>query len=120
MWKAGAKLDTLAAVVDLLARDGVETEEDLAAWLSDPSNAASLRALKGIGPKTFAYIGILLGHDAVAVDRHIRDFVARAGVSTDDCADVALVVERAAALLGVSARALDHAIWREGAKPPPH
>jgi 3-methyladenine DNA glycosylase/8-oxoguanine DNA glycosylase len=94
-----------------LVNQGIEMEADLQAWLDRPGNASLLLELRGVGPKTVDYVKMLVGLPAVAVDRHVRAFVEEAGVSCRAYEDIGAVVECAAAELGVSAGALDVAIW---------
>ena len=55
------RTERFSRVLDLFAAEGIETEEDLRAWLSQESNLSKLRSIKGIGPKTIDYFKILVG-----------------------------------------------------------
>lgn len=109
-WRHPEKPRRLTAVVDLLHRSGVDDEQALAEWFS-ADGRSSLLALKGFGPKTADYVGMLVGSPAVPVDRHIRAFVREAGVSRERYEDVQVLVEATADLLSVDRGTLDASIW---------
>src|SRR5438105_1280990 len=80
-WAAGKKTRTLEALGVLLVTSRVESEADLKVWMmSNPNSIEQLKAIKGIGDKTVDYLKILCGLDSNAVDRHVRSFVAMAGI----------------------------------------
>jgi hypothetical protein len=54
---------------------------------------------------------MLVGIPAVAVDRHIRTFVQRAGFRSNNYTAIREVVEEAADRLQVHRTSLDYAIW---------
>ncbi|MFD3977079.1 HhH-GDP family DNA glycosylase [Streptomyces griseus] len=110
------KVATAHAITDLLAGDGVDTREDLHAWLDQQANRAALRAVKGVGPKSVDYVGNLVGRSHVAVDVHLRDFAVDAGVPHLPYAQLRAVYEEAAALLGHEKGGLEHAVWRHRSK----
>lgn len=110
------KVATAHAITDLLAADGVDTREDLYAWLDHRANRAALRAVKGVGPKSIDYIGNLVGRSHVAVDVHLRAFAVDAGVPDLPYARLRAVYEEAAALLGHDKGGLEHAVWRHKSK----
>ena len=111
-WPHGEKPARIEALAHLLDSEGVQTVEQLGAWVQDPMSRSKLLALHGIGKKTADYLANLAGHSVSAVDRHIRAFVARAGVDVHRYADVhallAAVAEREHLHLG----ALDRQIWK--------
>jgi hypothetical protein len=95
-----------------LQRRAIETEEQFADWLRNEDNGVLLRAQKGIGPKTLDYFKILVGLDASAIDVHLTNFIAEAGISAakyEDCQDL---VNQCADQLGVAKANLDYGIWR--------
>lgn len=112
-WKPDSKkMTTLRDLADLLVREKVETTEDLQQALGDEGFRSRLRAVKGVGPKTVDYLGILTGStEHVAVDSQLRAFVRDAGVSASDYDEVRKVIIDAAADRGWDAGALDAAIW---------
>jgi hypothetical protein len=111
-WSEGQKPQTLLALIRLLLEYGVETEDDLRAWLERPENLELLQRIKGIKDKTTDYLQILVGIQTVAVDMHLFDFLAEAGAQTSDYAEARQVLRETAALLGVEPAKLDHSIWR--------
>ncbi len=108
----GRKAIWIQQMTDFFVERGIETTDDLRYWLSVAEQVDLLFQLKGVGLKTTNYLKLLAGlRDSVAVDTHIRAFLAAAGiVSTDDHAAGALVAE-AAAILNVSPAQLDASIW---------
>ncbi|MFF1297165.1 MULTISPECIES: hypothetical protein [unclassified Streptomyces] len=106
------KVATAHAITDLLAANGVDTRDDLHAWLDHLANRAALRTVKGVGPKSIDYIGNLVGRSHVAVDVHLRTFAADAGVPDLRYEQLRALYEEAAALLGHDKGGLEHAVWR--------
>ncbi|MFF3014078.1 hypothetical protein [Streptomyces sp. NPDC057939] len=106
------RVATARAITDLLSVRGVDTREDLHAWLDHRTNRAALRTVKGVGPKTVDYIGNLVGRSQVAVDVHLRTFAANAGVPGLPYEQLRAAYEEAAALLGHEPGGMEHAVWR--------
>ncbi|WP_310725804.1 hypothetical protein [Streptomyces sp. N2A] len=107
-----SRVATAHAITDLLAAKGVDTRDELHAWLGHQDNRATLRAVKGVGPKSVDYIGNLVGRSHVAVDAHLRTFAADAGVSDLRYEQLQAAYEKAATLLGHERGGLEHAVWR--------
>ncbi|MEU9473435.1 hypothetical protein AB0D78_44200 [Streptomyces avermitilis] len=106
------RVATAHGITDLLAASGVDTRNDLRAWLDHEASRAALLAVEGVGPKTVDYIGNLVGRSQVAVDVHLRTFAADAGVSGLKYEQLRAVYEETAVLLGHEAGGLEHAVWR--------
>ncbi|WP_405598344.1 MULTISPECIES: hypothetical protein [unclassified Streptomyces] len=106
------RVATAHGITALLVAKGVDTREDLHAWLAHEDGRAALRAVKGVGPKSVDYIGNLVGRSQVAVDVHLRAFAADAGVSGLAYEQLRGVYESAAAVLGHEPGGLEHAVWR--------
>lgn len=102
-------------ITDLLVAEGVDSPDDLHAWLDHQANRAALRTVKGVGPKSVDYIGNLVGRSQVAVDVHLRVFAANAGVTGLGYEQLQAVYEQAAVLLGHEPGGLEHAVWRSQA-----
>lgn len=47
-WNGGRKLETLAALIELLLPEQIETEEEFREWIREPANLVRLRKIKGI------------------------------------------------------------------------
>jgi hypothetical protein len=107
-----SRVATAHGITDLLAASGVDTRDDLHAWLDDQANRGALRAVKGVGPKSVDYIANLAGRSHVAVDVHLRAFAADAGVSGLGYEQLRAVYEKTAAILGHEPVGLEHAVWR--------
>jgi endonuclease III-like uncharacterized protein len=90
----------------------VQTEDDLREWLLIPDNAPRLKRIKGIGNKTVDYLGLLVGLQTIAVDRHTMNFLAEADIQVSGYKDVHQVVSQTAEILTISSIMLDQSIWR--------
>ena len=83
----------------------------MAKALERPGNPKLLVELRGVGPKTVDYLKMLVGLPDLAVDRHIRLLVSRAGLSYTRYEDIKNVVGLAADELGIRRDTFDKAIW---------
>lgn len=112
-WTHPVKVERAWALARKFQEVKIESVDDLARWWESFGAQAVLMNIPGVGPKTAEYIGILAGApSAVAVDTHMRAFVAElAGMPLPDIL-VKDVVLRAAALLGIAPNSLDKAIWQ--------
>lgn len=110
-WSHPEKPRRLFDLTHFLVANCVYTTSAFRAWLLIESSSEQLSSIRGIGPKTIDYLKKLCGIDAIAVDRHIRTFVSRAGVPHADYILVRRIVERAARLLSISNSELDRVIW---------
>src|SRR5208337_4266449 len=111
-WSEGQKPQTMTALIKLLLENGVETEDELKAWLERPDNIRLIQRIKGIKDKTADYLQILVGIQTLAVDMHLFGFLAEAGVPTSNYAEAHKILRETAALIGVEPAKLDHSIWR--------
>ncbi len=111
-WKEGAKPERFRALVDLLLSNRIETEAELRVWLENPANLKRVQQVRGVKDKTAHYLHILVGGETVAIDMHLFDFLAEAGLPTKDFAVAHRIVVEAAALLGIQPSILDHSIWQ--------
>lgn len=111
-WKGARKLRTLEELVSLLLENGVETTNQLRAWLETPANLERLKKIPGIKDKTAHYLQILVGSQTVAVDRHLLRFVSDAGIPVSGYDEAHRLIREAAAVLGVEFSVLDSSIWR--------
>lgn len=111
-WGHATKVERFEQLVMFLARSSIETSGDLHERLGDAEFCTSLRTVNGIGPKTVDYLSCLVGRDAIAVDRHVRAYASRAGVSSQDYDFLRDVFCSAADLLSLSRRVFDAWIWR--------
>jgi hypothetical protein len=105
------RIKTIRDLTERLVVAGVETREQLNTWLDDSTHGLDLQRVKWVGPKTGAYLGILVGRSQVAIDTRLRRFAADAGVHEPDTRLVEYFTQ-AAAQLGCDPAGLDHAIWK--------
>jgi len=110
-WKHPEKPTRLITIANSFYVRSIETENYLRDWLQSPDNAMDLESIRVVGPKTVDYLKMLVGIPAVAVDRHIRTFVQRAGFRSSNYTAIREVVEEAADRLQVHRTSLDYAIW---------
>jgi hypothetical protein len=111
-FKSPSRVATAHGITNLLAARGIDTRDDLHAWLGHQANRAALRAVKGVGPKSVDYIGNLVGRSQVAVDVHLYAFAVDAGVSGLPYEQLRAVYEETAAVLGHERSGLEHAVWQ--------
>jgi hypothetical protein len=110
-WNHPLKPRRLESLTRFLVDEGVYTIHGLGNWVVVPDHMSRLRELPGIGPKTLSYIQNLAGVEEVPIDRHVRRFVQSAGVTCDSYDEIGQLLKETAALLGVSCRSFDRAIW---------
>lgn len=112
MWSHSEKIGRFIRLAELLDRRAIRTVTDVRSWFGHDSCRKELLRLSGIGPKTVDYMNCLVGADCIAVDRHVKAFVASLGIESDDYTFVQLTVSYAADLLNVGRRDFDSWIWR--------
>ncbi len=106
------KVATAHAITDLLTADGVDTRDDLHAWLGHKPIAPFYALRRGWDQRASITSATLLSHSQVAVDVHLRTFAADAGVPDLRYEQLRAVYEEAAAILGHDQGGLEHAVWR--------
>ncbi len=107
----GKKPVLVVTLTQFFVARGIQTEADLAGWLQIPENVVELKTIKGIGNKTADYLGILVGLQGVAIDRHLYNFLARAGIDVSGYEEASAIIVQASELLDVDCATLDHSIW---------
>lgn len=110
-WNNEEKIRRMNELVSFCLYHQIETTSQLIDYLCYEINEEELKKIHGIGNKTCDYLKRLLGFDNVAVDRHIRSFVAKANVCYDDYSDIKDVVGYTADLMQRKRRELDYSIW---------
>ncbi|MCO5172512.1 MAG: hypothetical protein M9894_39950 [Planctomycetes bacterium] len=110
-WKHHEKPRRLAALAGFFLQEGVDDEPTMGDWLRSAENRSRLMSLKGVGPKTVDYLGVLVGTPTLAVDRHVRTLSARAGVVQGSYDGLKAVAELAAEILSVDLATFDASIW---------
>lgn len=111
-WQDGEKPRRIRRMAELLAKERIETVEDLARWIQESGSHAKLISLRGVGEKTADYIGNLAGQPILAVDVRLRRFVADSGVNVESYSEIHRLLACVAQRLGVNLGALDRAIWQ--------
>ncbi len=111
-YRSKERADRFLRVLDLLIAEGIENEDELRCWLQTPDSRKKLRAIKGIGPKTADYFGILVGLADAAVDRHLYAFLDEAGISYKNYGEAKEIINGCADILCIDRARFDHSIWR--------
>ena len=111
-WRGEDRAERFSRVLALFAAEGIEVEADLREWLSQEPNLPKLRSIKGIGPKTVDYFKILVGVSTSAIDRHLLNFLALAGLAPSGYLDTQSVINATADVLKVDRAYFDHSIWQ--------
>ena len=110
--KAGRKLRTIVELAQFLVDRGVENATALSRWLQVAGNPSSLITVYGVGPKTVSFLKLLVGLDAIAVDRQVLRFVQEAGVDLKAPDLVEAILTKAGKQLGLSGAQVDQLVWR--------
>ena len=111
-WRGEDRADRFCQILGLFAAEGVDSEPELRAWLLDDANLVKLRSIKGIGPKTADYFKILVGLPTSAIDRHLLNLLALAGLSPCGYDEAQTIINAAADLLPMGRDYFDHSIWQ--------
>lgn len=111
-WNDPEKPNRVLGVTRFFVKEGIETEADLKTWLENGSNITRLKELRGIGNKTADYFKMLSGIPTSAVDRHLIEFLNKAGVSTISYSEAKEIINKAAELMRINKSVLDHSIWK--------
>jgi hypothetical protein len=109
------KAEAIISAAGRLAQIGVDTSKDVDRKTAEQRKANS--GTRGLGPVTWQYFLILVGHDGVKPDTLVTRFVEAAIGRKLDAQAVTGLVTDAAKHLGVPAAALDHSIWRHMSNP---
>ena len=110
-WHNTKKLQLIQHMSWLFYDSNVETEAQLAVWLTESRNIQRLIEMKGVGPKTVDYLNLLSGNQTIAIDRHLFSFLRLSGIFTDSYEEASNIYRRAADLLSMSEYELDRKIW---------
>ena len=111
-WRGEDRAKRFEQILELFATEGIEVEVDLRDWLSHESNLLKLRSIKGIGPKTIDYFKILVGTSTSAIDRHLLNFLALAGLAPCGYLEAQTIINATADILSVDRACFDHSIWQ--------
>lgn len=110
-WKHPVKQKRFSDVVMFCAAQQIDRVEDLRLRLMQDEFCEDLQTVSGVGPKTVDYMACLVGIDSVAVDRHIRKFAAKVGLTQTDYSFLKKAFCFAADLMSISRRDFDAWIW---------
>lgn len=117
-WRHPEKPRRLERIVAVLVSEGVNTTNELGVWLEQGVGRETLRAVKGVGPKTLDYMQILCGQQTCAVDRHVVAFMEDAGVQPRDYEHAHALFTKCAESLSVAPHQLDSAVWQHQSAQP--
>jgi hypothetical protein len=110
-WHDSEKPRRILEVTKFLAKEGIETEIQLKEWLERNQNIAKLDSVRGVGNKTIDYFRFLSGTPTSAIDRHLLNFLKKAGISISGYTEAKEVINSAADLIGKDRSLFDHSIW---------
>lgn len=109
------KAEAIVSAAGRLADSGARHAADIDRNSAEQRNAYC--GTRGLGPVTWDYFLMLVGHDGVKADTLVTRFVAEAlGRKLGD-REVSRLVTEAAKKLEIPASALDHSIWRHMSRP---
>lgn len=111
-WSDDEKPNRVVGLTRFFLNEGIETERDLAQWLSVETNIPRLLGLRGVGPKTVDYLKILVGIQTVAVDRYVFRLLKEASVHAADYEEAKEILNLAADIMGVGRALFDHSVWQ--------
>lgn len=109
--KAEAIVSAAGRLVDVGVIHAADLDRD------SSQHRAAYTGTRGLGPVTWAYFAMLLGHEGVKADTLVGRFVEQAIGRNPGPKVVAELVTEAARRLGISPTILDHAIWRQMSRP---
>lgn len=108
----GRKLRSIVELTQFFVDRGVETPTHLRSWLQADGNPLLLQTVFGVGPKTVSFLKLLVGLDAIAVDRQILRFVQEAGVDLKAPDRVEAILTKAGRKLSLTGAQVDQLVWR--------
>lgn len=111
----GVKAERIVKLTEFLNTNNIQTESEMLDWLKSPANCALIQGIKGIKQKTTDYLKILGGEqETVAVDTHLRNFIAIYGghSGTLEYEEGKSILIATAQKLNITASKLDHSIWK--------
>lgn len=112
-WNSPRKSKAFRDLIQLFDREKVNTEDDMRQWIEREGSSAKLHEIHFIGPKTVAYLKILVGLPYAAMDMHLFNFLKLAGLDVGQNHDRGqTIVHDAADMMNMNRAHLDHSIWR--------
>lgn len=109
------KAEAIVSAAGRLAESGARHASDIDRNSSEQRNAYC--GTRGLGPVTWDYFLMLVGHDGVKADTLVTRFVVEALGRKSGDREVSRLVTEAAKRLDMPASALDHSIWRHMSRP---
>lgn len=110
-WKNKRKQNTICKLAWFLYNQNINTEDDLAKWITDDNNVDKLLEINGVGRKTIDYLKLLSGQQAIPIDRHMFQFLQLAGILTSDYKEASAILRKTAVVLQIGESVLDKTIW---------
>lgn len=110
-WKNTIKLDRITNLSWFLYNNKIETETNLANWLSSLDNIQKVLKVPGMGNKTIDYLKMLSGEPAIAIDRHLFKYLELAGIVIKSYEEANKLYCYAAKTLNITLYELDKKIW---------
>lgn len=110
-WNNSSKLARILRVTNLLNKEKLETEYEIANWLLHENCIDILRSFDGIGPKTIDYLKKLVGFDTIPIDRHLINYAIESGVTESKYYKLQKIYQYAADLSNMNYSQFDKLIW---------
>lgn len=111
-WRDSEKPRRIYEVAKFFSQEGIEIEAQLKNWLEKEQNTTKLDAVRGVGNKTIDYFKFLSGTSTSAIDRHLLNFLKKAGININCYTEAKEVINRTADLIGKDKSLLDHSVWK--------
>lgn len=110
-WTNKRKLELIEQLCWLFLRNDIQNEDQLAYWLDDECHVKQLLDINGVGPKTIDYLKMLSGLQAIAIDRHLFEFLQLAGIFIDTYDEARDLYQKTASYLSMSNYEIDRKVW---------
>lgn len=109
-WSHHEKPQRLLELVDLFDSADLQSVDDFAAWFAGGGDQ-QLVQIRGVGPKTCDYMGLISGESCVPVDRHMWRLLDEVGARPTGYEQASWALNYASDLLGVERAVFDRTIW---------
>jgi hypothetical protein len=110
-WTHPEKICRFDTLTGRLRAAGINSTDDLRTWLAQTGSLEALSELRGVGPKTVDYLRMMAGEPAIPIDRHLRRFLAVAGVHHTEYSVLRASFITGCQLAGVEPAAFESGLW---------
>ena len=111
-WSNEIKVDRIMRLAEFLLSVDIESVRDIYDFYNSNSDAGKLLLqVNGIGEKTVDYLFMLVGGNAVAIDRHLKLFAEENSIIISNYESLRKIYVVAAQLMDISYVYLDKLVW---------